>query len=41
MAEKKKKKVKKEEKILRPEYEKALEESMKKFDTLLKELAKL
>jgi len=36
-----KKKRKKKEKVLRPEYEIALEQSMKEFDALLKELAKL
>ncbi len=37
-----KSKAKKEEKeILRPEYKKALEESIREYDDLLKELAKL
>ena len=38
---KRRKKTKKARRVLRPEYERALEQSMKEFDTLLKELAKL
>ena len=41
MPSKKRKKMKKIEGVLRPEYKKALEESMEEYDDLLKELAKL
>ena len=41
MPSKKKKKMRETEEVLRPEYRKALEESMKEYDDLLRELAKL
>jgi hypothetical protein len=41
MPEGRRKKRQKVEKVLRPEYEKALKQSMKEFDALLKRLAKL
>ncbi len=41
MSSKKKKKIKGIEEALRPEYRKALEESMEEYDDLLRELAKL
>jgi hypothetical protein len=41
MPEERRKKRKKTENVLRPEYEKALKQSMKEFDALLKRLAKL
>jgi hypothetical protein len=41
MPEDRRNKRKKAEKVLRPEYVKALEQSMKEFDALLKRLAEL
>ncbi len=43
MTEKKRKveKRRRRRKVLRPEYEKALKQSMKEFDALLRKLAKL
>ena len=41
MLSKKKEKAKEIKEALRPEYKKALEESMKEYDDLLRELAKL
>ena len=41
MPSKKRKKMKEIKEVLRPEYKKALEESMKEYDDLLRELAKL
>ncbi len=41
MPEERRKKKKKNEKVLRPEYERALKQSMKEFDALLKRLARL
>jgi hypothetical protein len=39
--EKGRRRKRKVKKVLRPEYEKALKQSMKEFDTLLRKLAKL
>jgi len=41
MPSRKKKRMKEMKDVLRPEYRKALEESMKEYDDLLRELAKL
>ena len=41
MPSRKKKRIKEMKDVLRPEYRKALEESMKEYDDLLRELAKL
>ncbi|WP_290899823.1 hypothetical protein [Ferroglobus sp.] len=41
MPSRKKRRIKEMKDVLRPEYRKALEESMKEYDDLLRELAKL